>query len=104
MMRPIEAVVQSIRDRWHGRADSIGPVKAPDPLVVTWCGQHLRVHHDDPRLTPYSPQGATIRSAVELASDVEGLRLALITTVGDRYRVRVSDDGSVVGLWRISEP
>jgi hypothetical protein len=22
--------------------------------------------------------------------------------VGDRYRVRVSDDGSVVGLWRIS--
>jgi hypothetical protein len=25
-----------------------------------------------------------------------------MTTVGDRYRVRVSDDGSVVGLWRIS--
>jgi hypothetical protein len=38
-----------------------------------------------------------------LASDVEGLRLALTTTVGDHYRVRVSDDASVVGLWRISE-
>jgi hypothetical protein len=37
---------------------------------------------------------------VELASDVEGLRLVLGTTVGDRYRVRVSDDGSIVGLWR----
>jgi hypothetical protein len=40
---------------------------------------------------------------MELASDVEGLRLALGTTVGDRYRVKVSDDGSVVGLWRRSE-
>jgi hypothetical protein len=37
---------------------------------------------------------------VELASDIEGLRLALETTVGERYRVKVSDDGGVVGLWR----
>jgi hypothetical protein len=37
---------------------------------------------------------------VELASDVEGLRLVLTSAIGDRYRVRVSDDGSVVGLWR----
>jgi hypothetical protein len=37
---------------------------------------------------------------MELASDVEGLRLALLTTLGDRYRVRVADDGSVIGLWR----
>ena len=35
-----------------------------------------------------------------LASDVDGLRLVLRTALGDRYSVRVSDDGSVVGLWR----
>jgi hypothetical protein len=75
-------------------------VKAPDPLIVSWRGQQLRVRHDDPRLTPYSPQGATVRSAVELASDAEGLRLVLMTTVGECYRVRVSDDGNVVSLWR----
>jgi hypothetical protein len=38
-----------------------------------------------------------------VATDVDGLRLVLASTVGDRYRVRVSDDGSVVGLRRISE-
>jgi hypothetical protein len=38
---------------------------------------------------------------VELASDVAGLRLALTTALGDRYRVRVSDDGGTVGLWRL---
>jgi hypothetical protein len=27
-------------------------------------------------------------------------RLALAFTMGERYRVRVADDGSVVGLWR----
>ena len=75
-------------------------MKAPEPLVIAWRGQQLRVRHDDPHLSPYSTQGATIRSAIELASDVEGLRLVLTTTVGDRYRVRVSDDGCVVGLWR----
>jgi hypothetical protein len=75
-------------------------VKAPEPLVIAWRGRQLRVRHDDPHLSPYSPRGATIRSAIELASDVKGLRLALMTTVGDRYRVKVSDDGSVVGLWR----
>ena len=78
-------------------------MKTPDPLVISWRGGRLRVRHDDPRLSPYSPSGATIRSAVELATDVQGLRLVLMTTVGDRYRVRVSDDGSIVGLWRISE-
>jgi hypothetical protein len=75
-------------------------VKAPEPLVISWRGRQLRVRHDDPHLGPYSSLGATIRSAVELASDVAGLRLVLATTVGDRYRVMVSDDGSVVGLWR----
>ena len=60
----------------------------------------MSVRHDDPHLSPYSPRGATIRSAVELASDVEGLRLVLSTAIGDRYRVSVRDDGRVVGLWR----
>ena len=75
---------------------------APDPLTVPWRGQQIRVRHDDSRLSPHSSSGATIRSAIELASDVEGLRLALLTAVGDRYRVKVSDDGNIVGLWRIS--
>jgi hypothetical protein len=76
-------------------------VKSPDPLIVSSRGrQHLRVRHDDPHLGPYTPRGAVIRSAMALATDVEGLRLYLVTTVGDRYSVRVSDDGSVVGLWR----
>jgi len=75
-------------------------VKVPEPLIVSWQGREVRVRHDDPHLGPYTPRGAVIRSAIELASDVEGLRLALLTTVGDRYRVRVGDDGSVVGLWR----
>ena len=72
----------------------------PDPLVVPWQGHQVRVRHDDPRLGPYTPRGAVIRSAMELASDVDGLRLVLTSALGDRYRVRVSDDGSVVGLWR----
>jgi len=73
-------------------------VKAPGPLVIAWHGRQLRVRHDDPRLGPYTPAGASIRSVIELASDVEGLRLVLATAVGDRYRVRVREDGSVVGL------
>jgi hypothetical protein len=58
------------------------------------------VRHDDPDLGPYTPRGAVIRAAVELASDVEGLRLVLTTALADRYRVRVSEDGMTVGLWR----
>jgi hypothetical protein len=30
---------------------------------------------------------------------VDGLRLVLASTVGERYRVRVSEDGATVGLW-----
>ena len=75
-------------------------VKAPDPLVIPWQGQQLRVRHDDQLLGPYTHAGQVIRAAVELASDVEGLRLVLGSAVGDRYRVRVADDGGVVGLWR----
>jgi hypothetical protein len=66
--------------------------------VIAWQGRRLRVRHDDPRLRPYSPVAAVLRSAVELASDVEGLRLVLVSVLGDRYRVRV--EGDVIGLWR----
>ena len=71
---------------------------APDPLTIPWQGRQLRVRHDDPTLKPYSPMASRLRSAVELASDVEGLRLVLVSVMGDRYRVRVEDD--VIGLWR----
>ena len=75
-------------------------MRAPDPIVIPWQGRRIRVRHDDPRLRPYSPGAARLRSAVELASDIEGLRLVLATALGDRYRIRVRDDGAVVGLWR----
>ena len=75
-------------------------VKAREPLIVTWQGRQVRIRHDDPHLGPYTPRGAVIRSALELASDVEGLRLYLVTALGDRHRVRVADDGSGIGLWR----
>jgi hypothetical protein len=75
-------------------------VSAPEPIVIPWNGRRIRVRHDDPRLRPYSPGVARLRSAMELASDVAGLRLALTTTMGDRYHVRVREDGAVVGLWR----
>ncbi len=76
-------------------------MKAPDPLVIPWCGRQLRVRHDDPGLGPYTQAGQVIRAAVELASDVEGLRLVLASTLGDRYQVRVTDDGCAIGLWRL---
>lgn len=38
---------------------------------------------------------------MELASEVDGLPLVLVSTMGDRYRVRVGDDGLTVGLWRV---
>jgi hypothetical protein len=85
--------------RWHARNRSITRVK-PEPILIPWQGQQVRVRHDDPRLTEYSPGVSVLRAAVELASDVEGLRLVLETTIGDRYRVRIRDDGAVVGLWR----
>ena len=75
-------------------------MKLPDPLIIAWRGRRVRIRHDDPQLTTYSPHGARLRAAVELASDVEGLRLVLATTVTDRYRVRVAEDGSVIGLWQ----
>jgi hypothetical protein len=75
-------------------------MKAPERLIVSWQGHQVRIRHDDPHLGPYTPRDAFIRSAMELASDVERLRLYLVTALGDRYLVRVADDGSVIGLWR----
>ena len=72
----------------------------PEPIVIAWRGQQVRVRHDDPRITSsYSPQAVRLRAAVELASDVAGLRLILDSALGERYRIRVADDGAVVGLW-----
>ena len=61
----------------------------PDPLIVPWQGRQVRVRHDDPRVGPHTPRGAAIRSAIELATGVDGPRLVLRATLGDRYRVRV---------------
>jgi len=72
----------------------------PDPLVITGQGRQLRVRHDDPRLGPYTYADQVIRADVELASDLDGLRFVLGTTLCDRYRVRVTDDGGLVGSWR----
>lgn len=84
------------------RRTMLGSVKAPEPLIVPWQGRQVRIRHDDPRLGIYTPMGATLRAAIELASDVDGLRLVLASAVGDRYRIRVAEGGSVVGLWRRS--
>ena len=53
-----------------------------EPLVIPWQGRQLRIRHDDPQLGTYSPAGAQLRAAVGLASDVEGLRLVLASTLG----------------------
>jgi len=74
--------------------------RAPDPLHIPWRGRQLRIRHDDPRLGPYTDVGKQLTAAVQLATDVEGLRRVLATTIADRYRFRVSDDGATVGLWR----
>ena len=71
---------------WHKQPAIVANVRSPEPLIVTWHGREIRVRHDDPHLGPFTSRGAVIRSAVELASDVEGLRLALASCLGDRYR------------------
>lgn len=79
-------------------------MKPPEPLVIAWRGRQVRVRHDDPHLGPYTPRGAVVRSAVELASDVDGLRLFLATALGDRYVVCVAEDASVIALRRRPVP
>jgi hypothetical protein len=66
---------------------------------VSWQGRQLRVRHD-PRIGPYTPRGAVIRSAMELASDAHRLRLVLASAVGDRYTVKVSENGQTVAQQR----
>jgi hypothetical protein len=75
-------------------------MKAPEPLVIPWRGRPVRIRNQDPELTTCSQHGSRLRAAIQLASDVDGLRLVLATTLADRYRVRVADDGSIIGLWR----
>ena len=60
----------------------------------------VRIRHDDPTLRPYWPNADRLGSAMSLASDVEGLRLVLATTIADRYAFQVADDGSEVRLRR----
>ena len=46
---------------------------------------------------------ADFRNALRFALLIGGLYATmelLVTTLGDRYQVRVRDDGAVVGLWR----
>jgi hypothetical protein len=76
----------------------------PDPVYVPFRGRETRVRHDHPTLRPYMPMATVLRSPASLASDVEGLRRALETAVGERYRVEVPDDGSEVRLGRIGRP
>jgi hypothetical protein len=75
-------------------------VRAPDPVYVPFRRREVRVRHDDPRLKPYTPMAAVLRSATSIASDVEGLRLVLASTVGELYLIEVPDDGSEVRLRR----
>jgi hypothetical protein len=60
------------------------------PLDIPWQDRRLAVTHDDLRLDPYGYGGQVVRAAVELASDMGGLRLVLDTALGDRYCGRVS--------------
>jgi hypothetical protein len=75
-------------------------VLKPEPVFVPFRGREIRVRHDDPALRPYTPMATMLRAAASLASDVEGLRLVLASTVGQLYRIEVPDDGSEVRLRR----
>jgi hypothetical protein len=70
----------------------------PAPLYLPWRGRMVRIRHDDPTLRPYWPNADRLAAAMSLASDVEGLRLVLATTIADRYAYRVDDDGMTVRL------
>src|SRR3990172_4358840 len=70
--RPVNGSLRRSGVRCHQRcpwwAAPLGNVTSPEPPIVTWQGRQLRVRHDDPHLGPYTPRGAVIRAAVELAS------------------------------------
>jgi hypothetical protein len=65
------------------------------PLIVPWRGRHVRIRHDDPKLEPYAPRAAVIGSAMQIASDELGLRLAIDATVGEWYRVDVAEGPTI---------
>jgi hypothetical protein len=66
----------------------------PEPLVIPWRGRSVRVRHDDPYLGLYTDVGKRLSAAVQLASDVEGLRLVLASTVPGEGRGRRSNGGT----------
>jgi len=65
------------------------------PLVFSWRGRQVRIRPDDPRHEPYAPRAAVIGSAMQLASDERGLRLAIEATVGEWYRVDICEGPTV---------
>ena len=75
-------------------------MQKPEPVHVPFRGREIRVRHDDPSLRPYTPMAVVLRSAASIASSVDGLRRALVSSVGERYRIEVPDDGSEVRLRR----
>ena len=74
----------------------------PDPLLIPWRGGTIRLRHDDPRLGLYTDVGKRLTAAVQLATDIDGLRIVLASNHGRGYRVRVSDDAQTVGLHRLT--
>ena len=66
----------------------------PEPLYVPWRGREVRIRHDDPTLRPYWPNADRLRAAILLATDVEGLRHVLATTLADEGSV-----GRALGGW-----
>ncbi len=75
----------------------------PAPLIIPWRGRQVRIRHDDPRLEPYAPRAVLISSAMVLATDEAGLRLAIEASVGQWYEVNIGD-GPVVRLRRRPGP
>ena len=82
----------------EGRPSSRASMSKPEPLFLRWRGTDVRIRHDDPRLTPYSPVIATLRSAMTITTDVATLRLVMARERA--YEVQVLDDGSEVRLRR----
>jgi hypothetical protein len=75
-------------------------VPKPEPLYVRWRGRMVRVRHGDLTLRSYTPNADRLMSAMQLASDVAGLRLVLATTIADRCEVQLPGDGAEVRLRR----
>lgn len=85
-------------DRAHREAGRGLEEKGGEACGLRWRGHEVR--HADPRLKPGTPMATVLRSATSIASDVEGLRLVLASTVGDRNVIEVPDEGSEVRLRR----